>query len=151
MKHLLIVYHSQTGHTKKLADAVLRGAQEEDTVTTRLLRAVEAKLEDLIWCDGLIVGTPENFGYMSGGIKDFFDRTYNEAEPLHLNIPYALFVSAGNDGTGAVREVDRIMLGYPMKKVAEPLIVRGEISASGLAAASELGLTLASGLGFGIF
>lgn len=151
MKHLLVVYHSQSGNTAKLAEAVLRGAQQETETETRLLKAFDAGLEDLLWCDGLLLGTPENFGYMSGALKDFFDRTYYPAEPYELNRPYALFISAGNDGTGAVREIDRIMRGYPMKPVAEPLIARGEVTAEHLAAAETLGLTLASGLAYGIF
>ena len=116
-----------------------------------MLRAFDAGLDDLLWCDGILIGTPENFGYMSGAIKDFFDRTYYPAEPYALNRPYGLFISAGNDGTGAVREIDRIMVGYPMKSVAKPLIARGEVSEAHLESAKELGQTLASGLAFGVF
>ncbi len=151
MKHLLIVYHTQSGNTGKLAEAVLRGALQEDATETRLLKAFDATLEDLLWCDALLIGTPENFGYMSGAIKDFFDRTYYPAEPYELNRPYALFISAGNDGTGAIREIDRIMKGYPMRPVAEAFIARGEITEEHLAAAEELGTTLASGLAYGIY
>lgn len=151
MKHLLIVFHSQSGNTARLAAAVAEGARQESETETRLLRAFDAGLDDLLWCDGLLIGTPENFGYMSGAVKDFFDRTYNDAEPLGLQRPYGLFVSAGNDGSGAVREIDRILRGYPMKKVVEPLIAKGEITAAHLDAATELGLTLAAGLAFGIY
>lgn len=151
MKHLLVVYHTQSGNTGQLAEAVIRGARQEEGTDTRVVKAFDATLDDLLWCDGLLVGTPENFGYMSGAIKDFFDRTYYPAEPYELNRPYALFISAGNDGTGAVREIDRIMRGYPMKTVAEPVIARGEITEEHLAAAEELGLTLATGLAFGVF
>ncbi|NHO65219.1 flavodoxin family protein [Aestuariicella hydrocarbonica] len=151
-KHLLIVYHTQSGNTGQLAEAVWRGASlESESVETRLVRAADGQLEDLLWCDAVLFGTPENFGYMSGMLKDFFDRTYYPAEPYELNRPYGLFISAGNDGTGAVRECDRILLGYPMKKVLEPLIARGEITAEHLASAEELGQTLACGLSMGVF
>ncbi|WP_439136056.1 flavodoxin family protein [Pseudomaricurvus sp.] len=151
-KHLLILYHTQSGNTGQLAQAVYRGACEEsESVETRLVRAADGKLEDLLWCDAVLFGTPENFGYMSGMLKDFFDRTYYPAEPYELNRPYGLFISAGNDGTGAVRECDRILLGYPMKKVMEPLIARGEITEEYLASAEEFGQTLACGLGMGVF
>jgi multimeric flavodoxin WrbA len=116
-----------------------------------MLHCFDAGLEDLLWCDGLLLGTPENFGYMSGAMKDFFDRTYYPAEPHALNLPYGLFISAGNDGTGAVREMDRILLGYPMRAVTEPLIAKGEITPEHLEKARELGQTLASGLAFSIF
>jgi multimeric flavodoxin WrbA len=151
MKTLLIVYHSQTGNTEKLADAVCRGAGQESDVCLRRRRAFEATLQDLIDCQGVLFGTPENFGYMSGAIKDFFDRTFYPAQPYQLNLPYALFISAGNDGTGAVRQIDRILLGYPMRKVAEPVICRGAVTVEHLEQCEELGLTLAAGLALGIF
>lgn len=151
MKHLLIVYHTQTGNTLQLAQAALRGAREETDTETRLVHATAAGLDDLLWCDGLIVATPENFGYMSGLIKDFFDRTYYPAEPHQLNRGYALLVSAGNDGRGAVRECERILGGYPMRKVLEPVIARNGIATTDLEAAAELGLSLATGLSLGIF
>lgn len=150
-KKLLIVYHTQSGNTGQLAQAVLTGAQAESDCTARLLRAFDATLENLLWADGLLFGTPENFGYMSGALKDFFDRTYYPAEPYQLNKPYGIFISAGNDGTGAVREIQRIAKGYPLLPVAEPLICRGEITAQHLEDARTLGQTLATGLAFGIF
>jgi multimeric flavodoxin WrbA len=151
MKTLLIVYHSQTGNTERLAQAVYHGACQESDTRTRLLRAFDATLQDLCTCHGVLFGTPENFGYMSGAIKDFFDRTFYPAQPYQLNLPYALFISAGNDGTGAARQIDRILLGYPMRQVAEPVICRGEVTATHLAQCEELGFTLAAGLALGIF
>lgn len=151
MKHLLIIYHSQTGNTEQLARAAWQQAITETEAETRLLRAFDADLDDLLWCDALIIATPENFGYMSGAVKDFFDRTYYPAEPHQLNRPYCLLISAGNDGTGAVRECDRILCGYPMKKVLEPLICKGDITELHLQKAGEQGLTMACGLAFGIF
>jgi multimeric flavodoxin WrbA len=151
MKTLLIVYHSQTGNTEQLAQAVQRGACQESATATRLLRAFDATLQDLLECQGVLFGTPENFGYMSGAIKDFFDRTFYPAQPYQLNLPYALFISAGNDGTGAVRQIDRILAGYPMRQVAEPVICRGAVTDEHLVQCEELGLTLAAGLALGIF
>ena len=127
-KHLLIIYHTQSGNTGQMAEAVMRGSTQEADVETRLLSAFDADLKDLRWADGLLFGTPENFGTMSGALKDFFDRTYYPAEPFQLNLPYALFISAGNDGSGAVREIDRIAIGYPLRKINEPLIAKGDIN-----------------------
>ena len=86
MKNLLIVYHSQSGNTQQLAESVLAGCQQESGVDSKLVRAFDAVLDDLIWADGLLFGTPENFGTMSGALKDFFDRTYYPAEPHKLNL-----------------------------------------------------------------
>lgn len=153
MKHLLIVYHSQTCRTEALAHAVWRGAcaPEIDDVETRLVRAGDAGLDELLWADGVIFGSPENFGYLSGGMKDFLDRTFYPAQGLVDGMPYTAFVSAGNDGTGAIRALRRIASGYPLKEIGEPLIARGELRAEDLRAATELGMTVAAGLELGIF
>ena len=151
MKKLVIIYHSQSGTTEQLAQAVLAGAKEEKDTDTQLVQAFDATLELLLDCDGVIFGTPENFGYMSGALKDFFDRTYYPAQEHQLNLPYALFIKAGNDGTGAVRHIDRILIGYPMKKVNDPIIITGDIMADNLSRCQELGLTMAAGLAFGIY
>ncbi len=150
-KHLLIIYHTQSGATRRLAKAVHAGATTEAEVETRVLLAMEASLVDLLWCDGVIFGTPENLGYMSGALKDFFDRTFYPAQPHQLNLPYALFVSAGNDGSGAIRQLQRIVKGYPLRQVAEPLIIKGEPGPEGLASCTTLGATLAAGLALGVF
>ena len=153
MKHLLLVYHSQSCRTEALAHAVYRGATDPaiDGVDTRLQLAGESGLDDLLWADVVILGTPENFGYMSGAMKDFLDRTYYPAQGLVEGMGYALFVSAGNDGTGAVRAIRRIALGYPLKEIVAPIIVRGEVHASNLEACQDLGMTVAAGLELGMF
>lgn len=151
MKNLLIIYHSQSGNTEKLAQAVLNGCQQESAVSTKLIRAFDARLEDLIWADGLLFGTPENFGTMSGALKDFFDRTYYPAEPFELNLPYAIFISAENDGTGAVRDIERIAKGYPLRKIAEPLIAKGVVTSDHIDESKDFGHAMAAGLALGIF
>ncbi|MEN9806350.1 MAG: hypothetical protein RL756_858 [Pseudomonadota bacterium] len=153
MKHLLIVHHTKTGNTGQLADAVYEGARDPEVtgviVRARLAQAADA--DDLRWAHGLVLGTPENFGYMSGALKDFFDRTFYETEGELAPLPYALFVSAGNDGTGAIREIRRIGNGYRFREVQPPVIVRGTPDAAGLARCRELGLALAAGLEAGIW
>ena len=153
MKHLLIVYHTQTGNTRRLAEAVRRGASHEliEDVEVRCLTAREAGPDDLLWADGLLLGTPENFGYMSGGMKDFLDRTFYPVEGRILSLPYAIFISAGNDGSGALSAIRRIANGYPFNEVQEPLIARGPVRDEDLSAAEELGMTLAAGLDAGIY
>ena len=150
-KRLLIVFHSQTGNTARLAEAVLRGAQRVEETDTELKRAFDTRSEDLLVSDGVLLGTPENFGYMSGALKDFFDRTYYACEGKLVGMPYAVFISAGNDGRGAVREIGRIANGYRWKSVAEALIVRNPIKDENLLAAEGLGEAMAAGLAMGIF
>ena len=153
MKHLLVVYHTQTGHTEAMAFAVARGARhpEIEGVETRLRRAVDAGLADLLWADAVAFGTPENFGQLSGGMKDFFDRTYYPAQGKIEGLAYAVFVSAGNDGRGALEALRRIARGYPLREVREPIIARGALDTPMLERCGEMGLALAAGLEAGIF
>lgn len=153
MKKLLIVYHSQSGNTERMAQAAVAGARNEliTEVEVRIVPAKQAGPEDLLWADALLLGTPENFGYMSGGMKDFLDRTFYPVEGKILSLPYAIFISAGNDGTGAIRAIRRIANGYPFKEVQEPVLAQGELTDAHLAACEELGMTLAAGLEAGIF
>lgn len=151
MKRLCVIYHSQSGSTARLAQAVRAGAATEEGVEVVFKRAMEANTDDLLNADGVIFGSPENFGYLSGGLKDFFDRSFYPALARQLNLPYGVFISAGNDGSGAVRQLERIVKGYPLKAVAEPVIVKGLPDSEGLDACETLGATLAAGLAFGIF
>ena len=153
MKHLLIVYHSQSCRTEALAHAVWRGASIDDIdeVEVRLKLAGEAGVCDLLWANALILGTPENFGYMSGAMKDFLDRTFYPVQGKVDGLPYAMFISAGNDGTGAVRAIRRIGNGYPLREVQDPIIVQGDPDAEALASCEELGMAIAAGLELGVF
>jgi multimeric flavodoxin WrbA len=152
IKHLLLVWHSQSGHTQQLAESAAAGARLlADEVELRVLRADQAGLEDLLWANGLILCTPENFGYMSGLMKDFMDRTYYPAEGKTIGLPYVLLISCDNDGSGAVRAIERIATGYGWQLVAEPLISRGGIAEGALDQAQELGQTLAAGLSMGLY
>jgi multimeric flavodoxin WrbA len=151
MARILIVYHSQTGSTEKMALAVAEGAGNIENTEVMLKRAGDATLEDLLTADGLAVGTPENFGYMSGMIKDFFDRTYVAAQDKVFRKPYVVFISAGNDGTGALNAIERIALGYKLKKVYNPVISKGQVTDEILEKCRELGATLAGGCQMGIY
>ncbi len=151
MTKILIVYHSQTGHTQKMAEAVAEGAKSIEGVEVILKKAGDATLDDLLTADGLAIGTPENFGYMSGMIKDFFDRTYNAAQDKVFRKPYVAFISAGNDGSGAQRAIERIALGYKFKNVFTPVIAKGKITAEIMDQCRELGGTLAGGCAMGIY
>lgn len=152
MKRLLLIHHSQSGHTDALAAAVRAGIAEfVDEIELRERRALAATLDDLLWAQGLLIGTPENFGYLSGAVKDFLDRTYYPAQGKTVGLPWAMFVSCDNDGSGAVKALERIALGYGWNKVAEAVIVRGGTSEEGLASCRELGQTLAAGLSCGLY
>lgn len=153
MACILVIYHSQSGNTRKMAEAVADGASAIEGTEVMLKAAQDATLEDLVRCDGLAIGSPEYFGYMAGMIKDFFDRTYEPGRRRAevFKKPYVLFVSAGNDGRNTRDQIERICLGYPLNKVYEPLIVRGTPDEQSLEQCRELGQTIAAGCDLGIY
>jgi multimeric flavodoxin WrbA len=118
-KSILVIYHSQGGTMELMAHRLARGAAKEKNVAIMLKKAVDATLDDLLNCNGLAIGSPEYFGTMAGMIKDFFDRTYEAAQDKTIGLPYVVFVCAGNDGRGALAQIERIAAGYKWEKVQE--------------------------------
>ncbi len=148
---LLVVYHTQTGNTERLATAVEEGAHKLVGIDIRKIPAFEVTALNFRECQVLVICSPEYFGYMAGGIKDLFDRTYEEIREFTIGKPYAVVISAGNDGTGALTNIERIAAGYRFRKIQEPIIARGPISASILEKCRELGATVAAGIDLGIY
>ena len=150
-KTLLVIYHSQGGTMTEMAHRFAAGAAREEGVRTILKHAADAGVDDLINCNGIAIGSPEYFGTMAGIVKDFFDRTYEAAREKTTGLPYVLFVCAGNDGRGAIMQMERLAAGYSWKKVQEHYRVTGKPTEQDLLALEELGQTLAAGIDFGIF
>jgi multimeric flavodoxin WrbA len=151
VKTLLIVYHTGGVKTANMAAAVERGARSEAGVNVVVKRCAEAGPQDVQSADGLILGTPENFGYMSGMMKDFLERVFYACEGKVNGRPYALFVGAGQDGSGAVNSVERIVTGLRLEKKSEPVIGLKELTPEVLAQCEELGAGFAAGLALGVF
>ncbi len=149
---LLIVSHAPSPNTRRLRDALLAGASESDAdnLSVRCVAPLEAGAEVLLAADAVILSTTENLGYMSGALKDFFDRVYYSCLEHTQGMPYALQVRAGNDGSGTCRAVETIATGLRWRAVQEPLICRGEFQEAFVAQCRELGATLAVGLDAGM-
>jgi multimeric flavodoxin WrbA len=135
-----------------MAEAVAAGVTGEGSAAV-FKKAFDCTSADLIECDGLVLASPEYFGYMAGAIKDFFDRTYEELRehPRVTKKPYCIVVSAGNDGQSAVMQIERICKGYRLKPVQKPIISKSPVTEDVLAACTELGRTVAAGCDAGIF
>ena len=97
--NVLIVYYSMYGHIRRMAEAVKEGADGVSGAAVRICRvqetlpeevlmkmgALEAqkaqanvpvcKVEDLVWADAIIFGTPTRFGNMCGQMRQFLDST----------------------------------------------------------------------------
>jgi multimeric flavodoxin WrbA len=157
-RRLLIVYHTQFGATRQMAEAACRGARAIDEVETTLMHASQAVVDDLLNCDALLVATSENFGSLSGMVKDFFERVYYPCEGKVDGKPYTVLVCASNDGAGAMMHTDRIATGLHLAKANPGLIYKSGLIAQAhavpeatLAACAEIGGTLAAGIAAGIF
>lgn len=151
-KHLLVVAHNPSPNTRKLVDATLRGANHEDIngVEVRSVAPLQAGPDDVLWADAIILGTTENFGYMSGALKDFFDRIYYPCLEKTGALPFAAYIRAGLDGTGTRIAIGKITTGLNWKEVQEAMILHGEYQPGFETQCEELGMLMAASLEAGI-
>ncbi|MEX0605140.1 MAG: flavodoxin family protein [Marinobacter sp.] len=152
-KKLLIVAHAPSPNTLKLREAVERGANNSDieAVDVTVLAPLEAGPDDVLACDAIILGTTENLGYMSGALKDFFDRSYYHCLEKTQGLPFTFYIRAGHDGTGTRRAIESITTGLRWRTVQEPLMCRGEYQDEFETQCEELGLCMAASLDAGLF
>jgi len=127
---LLIVWHSRTGAARQLAQAALEGARyvmheldAEDRLEVILRAAADASAGDVLEAGAYLFCAPENLGSLSGAMKEFFDRNYYGVLDQISGRPYALAISAGSDGSGAVRQAERICTGWRLRAAAPACIV----------------------------
>lgn len=152
-KKLLVVAHAPSPNTLTLRNAVAQGAGDEDieNVEVTVLAPLDAGPDDILACDAIILGTTENLGYMSGALKDFFDRSYYPCLEKTQGLPFAYYIRAGHDGTGTQRAIESITTGLRWKLVQEPLICRGEYRDEFEGQCRELGMYVAASLDAGLF
>ena len=152
-RHLLIIAHAPSPNTLAMRDAVLRGASEAagKELMVKVLSPFDAGPDDVQAASGLVLGTTENLGYMSGALKDFFDRAYYPCLDQTDGLSYALYIRAGHDGTGTRRAVESITTGLRWREVQDPLICRGSWRPEFADQCGELGAAMAAGIVMGIF
>ena len=161
MARLLVVHHSPTRGVRALTDAVLAGAGDDAITGVEVVvrPALEATADDVLAADGYLLGTPANFGYMSGALKHFFDSTFlqvggslgedgsatgGDEAAATRGRPFGLYVHGRYDTHGAVRSVLSIVQALQWRQVAEVLEVLGDVEAEHHEAAYELGGTIAA-------
>jgi hypothetical protein len=156
---LLIVWHSRTGASAAAANAAARGAG----AAALLLEAEAVTPEVLMAADGYLFCCPENLGSMSGAMKEMFDRSYYPVLGQIEGRGYATIIAAGSDGDGAQRQIDRIVTGWRLRRVAAPLIIGcaaqtreaieapKRLSPKSLKQCRDIGEAMAEGLRLGVF
>lgn len=150
---LLIISHTPSPNTQLLNDAVIRGALGQIGVDLNIihLSPFETTANDVLKARAVIFGTTENFGYMAGASKDFFDRCYYDLLGKTDGLPYAVYIRAGLDGTGTQKAIDGICGALKWKEVQTPLICQGKYQSSFEKDCERLGATMAAGLDAGIY
>ena len=150
---VLFVSHCPSENTAELRAAALLGIESLnlDDVEVTSKSPLEATKDDVEACDGIIIGTTENFGTMAGLIKDFFERIYYPCLESKQGLPFALYIRAGEDGRGTRASVEKIATGLRWKPVAEVLILRGPYQTDFKDQVAELAMTMAAGLDSNIF
>lgn len=161
MNHLLIVWHSRTGAANALAQAAFAGARAGGV--TQISCAGDATSEEMLAAKGYLFVCPENLGAMTGAMKEMFDRTYYPLLGRIEGRPYATIIAAGSDGHGAQAQIDRIVTGWRLRRIAEPLIINlaaqtpeailapKVVPTAALDEARVLGAAFAEGLRLGVF
>ena len=154
---LLIVHHSPTPSVAALTEAVVAGASDDAITGVEVVvrPALDAAADDVLAADGYVLGTPANFGYMSGALKHFFDSIFLQAGGALADDgsaatteggrkPFGLYVHGRYDTTGAVRSVQSIVGALGWRQSAPVLEVLGEVGEAERESAYELGGTLAA-------
>ncbi|PWQ92486.1 flavodoxin [Leucothrix pacifica] len=150
MSYLLIVANCPSDNALKLFESVVKGAKDTDYPVV-FKTPLEATAADVISSSGVILGTTENFGYMSGLVKDFLERIYYPCMDQTDGLPWAFYVKAGLNGTGATNSVQKVISGLRWKLVQEPVLFHGAFKQDFLEEAETLGAGMAEGLKLGIF
>lgn len=152
MKTLLIVAHAPSTNTRILRAAAEQGARHPliEGIEVVVKPPLEAQTQDVLACDAILLGTTENLGYMSGALKDFFDRSYYSLQEEKQGLPCALYIRAGLDGTGTRRAVESIVTGLHWRWAQAPLLLHGTWQDDFASQVEELAMGLAAGLEAGI-
>ncbi len=127
MKRLLLVFHTPSDNTRRMLEAMTQAIEKESLQRVECIAKapLETSAEDVLNCDAIILGTTENLGYMSGALKDFFDRVYYPCLEIKQGLPVAAIVRAGHDGTGTCRALTSILTGLKWRWVQEIVLCKG--------------------------
>ncbi|MEY8205627.1 MAG: NAD(P)H-dependent oxidoreductase [Bermanella sp.] len=152
MKRLLVVFHAPSANTQKMLNAMQIAVDNAGVtgVECRLIAPLQAVPQDVLECDAIILGTTENLGYMSGALKDFFDRIYYPCLEQKQGLPVAAVVRAGHDGTGTCRALNSILTGLKWRWVQEIVLCKGPWQEAFVADCQQLAEAMAVALDEGM-
>ena len=94
---VLIVYHSSTENTKKLALAIKAGVEEKSLIAV-IKTTEEVREKDFLEAQAIIAGSPVYFGGISWQLKRTFDKLINVRRDLKNKIGAAFATSGHHTG-----------------------------------------------------
>lgn len=100
MNRILVLFDSKTGNVARMAELVAEGAGSIPDTEVRIRSVTDATSADVVWCDGLAVGSPTNMGILSWRMKRFWDETMREQWMKVDGRIACAFSSAGGWGGG---------------------------------------------------
>ena len=148
MTKVLVVYHSRTGNTATMAEAVVIGVRNA-SVDGELKKMDEASMADLIGADGMIFGSPTYFGSVSGEMKHFIDRSVTIRGKLENKVG-AAFTSSGSLSGGnetTLLSIIEAMLIHGMIVLGDPMETGGHYGAVSVGHPDEEALKTCTKLG----
>lgn len=124
---VLVLYHSRTGNTKKLAEEIAKGVSEIEGVRPLLKSTKEVTKDDFVNSDGIIAGSPVYFGTMASELKEVFDKFVGVRKQMENKVGAAFATSA--DPTGGkettIMSIIQALLIYGMIVVGDPMDATG--------------------------
>jgi len=99
---IAIIFDSYNGHTEKVAQAMAEGARDVPGAEVRCQPATETTEEDLLWAEGIALGSPTHMGSMGWQMKQLIDARFS---PLWMKNALvgkvgAVFNTGGSGGAG---------------------------------------------------
>ena len=73
-----IIFHSNHGHTRKLAEAIVEGARTEQGAEVQMIEVERAAQTHVTNCDALVLGCPTHMGNVSSQMKEFIDTVISQ-------------------------------------------------------------------------
>ena len=152
MKKITCIFNSPTINTSKISTKIFDTLNIENLdLKIELISPLKANKNHVIQSNGILIGTSENLGSMSGATKDFFDRIYYEVFDKTNGLPVAVWIRAGHDGTGTSRQIKSIINGLKWKLVQEILICKGPWDEKFVDECTDMSLGFAYGIEQNIF
>ncbi len=139
---ILIMYHSRTGNTEKLAEAVAEGVKRVSGVTVELKRAESVTPEDIIDADGYAVGSPSHFSIMSGQILTLLTDLCSIRHKM-AGKPMAVFTTGTGGQVTALENIERIIGVFNPRFVKPGIAIEGAPREADKLQAAKLGEKLA--------